>query len=249
MNEFIKIISIQLYITSYEDALARIAKWVEKNESRYVCAANVHMAMEAYDSKEFEQVVNQADLITPDGMPLVWLMRLLGAPKQQRVYGPDLAIYAVALAEKKGIPVGLYGGTQKTLDSFCAVLKTRFPAIHIPYVYSPPFRELTSEEDRKIIQDINNSGARILLVGLGCPKQERWMSVHRGEIPVVMLGVGAAFEIHSGLKNQAPGWMQRIGLEWFFRLVQEPKRLWRRYLYHNPRFLMLACQQLLKRPK
>jgi bacterial polymer biosynthesis proteins, WecB/TagA/CpsF family len=207
-------------------------------ESRYVCIANVHVVMEAYDSPAFQSQVNAADLVTPDGMPLVWALRRQGYANQSRVYGPDLMMAVLATAAKEDVPVGLLGGKPEVLNELANRLQTQFPALTIVYRSSPPFRPLDANEDAEIVADINRSGARILFVGLGCPRQEMWMAEHAGKVQSVMLGVGAAFDFHAGTIRQAPGWMQSIGLEWAFRLSQEPRRLWRRYLYHNPRFVV-----------
>ena len=229
---------------SYAQAIHQVVVWAQQHESRYVCAANVHMLMEAYDSPEFQNVVNGADLVTPDGMPLVWMLRCLGYPQQERVYGPDLTLRLIEAAAMQEISVGFYGGTVETLAQLTNSFKEKHPNLQIKYSYSPPFRPLTTDEDESVILAMNASGAKILFVGLGCPKQERWMASHRGRIQVVMLGVGAAFDIHAGQKPQAPAWMQRVALEWLFRLGSEPRRLWRRYLLHNPRFFVLALMQL-----
>jgi N-acetylglucosaminyldiphosphoundecaprenol N-acetyl-beta-D-mannosaminyltransferase len=147
-------------------------------------------------------------------------------------------------AAKEGIPVGLYGGTPAALETLQRAYRERFSRLQIAYAYSPPFRPLTTEEDEAVVQAINASGARILFVGLGCPKQELWVAEHRGRVRAVMMAVGAAFDFHSGRVRQSPRWMQRAGLEWLFRLLMEPRRLWRRYLKHNPRFVWLVLQQL-----
>ena len=144
------------------------------------------------------------------------------------------------------IPVGFYGGSTTTLEQLIESFKKKYPHLKIAYHYSPPFRPLTAEEDAAVIRAVNASGTKILFVGLGCPKQERWMAAHRGKIQVVMLGVGAAFDFHAGSIRQAPRWMQKSGLEWLFRLIQEPRRLWRRYLYQNPRFVWFMIWQLLR---
>lgn len=230
---------------TYDAAVDAVAQWARQGESRYVCVGNVHMVMEAHDSAEYREVVNQADLVTPDGMPLVWGLRLLGIPAATRVYGPDLTERVCARAENEGIPVGFYGGTPGTLVRLVARLKDRYPHLQIAYRHSPPFRALTTAEVEKEIQDIQDSGVRILFVGLGCPKQERWMAERRGRIPAVMLGVGAAFDFLAGTKPQAPRMLQDAGLEWLFRLASEPRRLWRRYLRHNPRFVALFLAQVL----
>ncbi|WP_155982915.1 WecB/TagA/CpsF family glycosyltransferase [Thermus aquaticus] len=230
--------------TSYEEATEKVLAWAAAGESRYVCVANVHMVMEAHDDPSFRALVNAADLVTPDGMPLVWMLRKLGYPHQERVCGPELTSRVCAEAARRGVPVGLYGGHPEALEALVRNLSARFPGLRVVYAYSPPFRPLTPEEDERVTEEINASGARILFVGLGCPKQEWWMAEHKGRVRAVMLGVGAAFDFHAGRVRQAPVWMQRAGLEWLFRLVQEPRRLWRRYLKHNPRFLLLAFLQL-----
>jgi N-acetylglucosaminyldiphosphoundecaprenol N-acetyl-beta-D-mannosaminyltransferase len=191
--------------------------------------------------------MNQSDLSTPDGMPLVWTLRRLGYPRQERVYGPELTMRLIDRAEQENIPVGFYGSTQETLERLLDVLNQRNPELKVTYTYSPPFRELTAGEDEAIVREINASGARILFVGLGCPKQERWMAGQKGRVQAVMLGVGAAFDFLAGVKSQAPRWMQKNGLEWVYRLTHEPRRLWRRYFYHNPRYIFLVTRQLLNR--
>ncbi len=239
------VIQMRVDATSYTDATRRILDWAWRQESRYVCVANVHMAMEVHDNPQFAKIVNQADLVTPDGMPLVWALRWLGVRYAERVYGPTLTLRVCEAAAQQGIPIGLYGGTQQSLTDFSYFLKSRFPGIEIACQISPPFRALSPIESAAYQQQIVDSGARILFVGIGCPKQEYWMAAHTSQIPAVMLGVGAAFDFHSGRVKQAPSWMQTSGLEWLFRLSQEPQRLWRRYVYHNPRFIALLLYQLL----
>ena len=239
-----RILGMRVDPTSYEEATEKVLAWAAAGESRYVCVANVHMVMEAHDNPSFRALVNAADLVTPDGMPLVWMLRKLGYPHQGRVCGPELTSRVCAEAARRGVPVGFYGGHPEALEALVRNLSARFPGLRVVYAYSPPFCPLTPEEDERVTEEINASGARILFVGLGCPKQEWWMAEHKGRVRAVMLGVGAAFDFHAGRVRQAPVWMQRAGLEWLFRLVQEPRRLWRRYLKHNPRFLLLAFLQL-----
>lgn len=233
--------------TSYDDAVSRCVEWAQRGETRYVCVSTVHMVMEGYDSREYQRVVNGADLVTPDGVPLVWALRLLGIKNVSRVYGPELTPRLLAAAANSGIPVGFFGGGDaEALRKLEAIARRDFPGLELVYSYSPPFRELTAEEDEDIVRQIAASGARILFVGLGCPKQERWMSAHRGSISTVMLGVGAAFDFVAGVKPQAPRVMQKMGLEWVFRFATEPRRLWKRYLKHNPRFVYLFLLQFLR---
>jgi N-acetylglucosaminyldiphosphoundecaprenol N-acetyl-beta-D-mannosaminyltransferase len=201
--------------------------------------------MEAYDSAAYQKVINHADLTTPDGMPLVWMLRMKGIKNQTRVYGPQLMLYVLERAEQEQIPVGFYGSDETTLKKLASNMRERFPSLLVKYTFSPPFRKLDNQEDTEVIKAINDSNTRILFVGLGCPKQELWMAEHKEKISAVMLGVGAAFDFHAGNKPQAPTWMQTIGMEWLFRLLHEPRRLAKRYLYHNPRFMMLALLELL----
>lgn len=227
--------------------MARVVEWARRGESRYVCAVCVHTVMEAYGSAAVGRAVAGADLVTPDGMPLVWGLRLLGARRASRVYGPDLMALVLAAAEREGLPVGFYGGAPETLGKLVDAVRRRHPALEVAYAWSPPFRPLRPEEDEEVIRPICSSGARILFVGLGAPKQELWMHAHRGRIRAVMLGVGAAFDFLAGTKRQAPRWLMPLGLEWLFRLAAEPGRLWKRYLKHNPRFVVLFAGQVLGR--
>jgi N-acetylglucosaminyldiphosphoundecaprenol N-acetyl-beta-D-mannosaminyltransferase len=239
------ILNMRVDATSYFDATERIVSWAKDALSEYVCIANVHMVMEVYDDPNFAALVNEAALVTPDGMPLVWGLRAFGLKDASRVYGPTLTLHVCEAAAQQGIPIGLYGGTPESLVAFAQFLHGRFPGIQVVCQIAPPFRLLTPAEDAAYTQKITESGARILLVGIGCPKQERWMASHRQQIPAVMLGVGAAFDFHSGRVKQAPPWLQKMGLEWAFRLFMEPKRLGKRYFKHNPRFVLFFAQQYL----
>jgi N-acetylglucosaminyldiphosphoundecaprenol N-acetyl-beta-D-mannosaminyltransferase len=239
------VLGMRVDATSYGDASRRVLQWAREGRSAYVCVATVHMTMETFDSVPFRRVVNEADLVTPDGRPLVWALRSLGVKGASQVRGTDLTTHVVELAARERVPIGLYGGTPELLELFVRVLKTRYPEVRVVCQIAPPFRPLTPEEDEAVTREIVASGARILFVGIGCPKQERWMVAHKGRIPAVMLGVGAAFDFHTGRVAQAPRWMQMAGLEWAFRLLMEPRRLWKRYAKHNPRFVALFLMQLL----
>lgn len=245
MTEFRHILGVRVDATTYESATRGILGWARTHQSRYVCCASVNNIMEAHDSEEFREVMNRADLVTSDGMPLVWLLRLLGASRATRVYGPDLTRHLLHAAADSGIPVAFYGGSPQVLKELLKRIEKNFPGIRIVYAESPPFRPATLEEDAHTVAAIRESGACILFIGLGTPTQDRWMHAHRGKIRCVMLGVGAAFDFLAGAKRQAPRWMQSSGLEWLFRLVTEPRRLWRRYLRHNPRFAVLAFTELV----
>jgi N-acetylglucosaminyldiphosphoundecaprenol N-acetyl-beta-D-mannosaminyltransferase len=240
-----RVLGMRVDATSYEDASRRVVRWACEGRSGYVCVATVHMTMEAFDSAAFRQVVNGADLVTPDGRPLVWALRSLGVRGASQVRGTDLTTHVVERAARENVPIGLYGGTPELLEVLVRVLRKRYPGVRVVCQIAPPFRPLRPEEDEAVTREIVASGARILFVGIGCPKQERWMVAHKGRIPAVMLGVGAAFDFHTGRVRQAPHWMQVAGLEWVFRLLMDPRRLWRRYAKHNPRFVGLFLMQLL----
>lgn len=240
------ILGMRVDATSYSQVSAVVGAWAVQAASKYVCVATVNNVMEAYDSLGFRQVMNEADVVTPDGMPLVWALRLLGHEDATRVYGPDLTPVVLALAEREDLPVGLYGGSPDTLQRLRQVVAAHRPSLRIAYACSPPFRPLTPEEDGQVVAEINRSGARILFVGLNTPKQDYWMASHKGRVQSVMIGVGAAFDFLAGTKRQAPRWMMGLGLEWLFRLATEPRRLWKRYLKHNPRFVVLFAIQLLR---
>jgi N-acetylglucosaminyldiphosphoundecaprenol N-acetyl-beta-D-mannosaminyltransferase len=231
--------------TSYQHATSMVMSWASAGESRMVIAANTHIIMQAHDSLSFRTIVTSADLVTPDGMPLVWMMRVKGLSRQQRVYGPTLMLHIIQSSVDDGIPIGFYGSEPIVLDSLIERMQARYEGLTVAYSFSPPYRSIAPEEDAAIVKQINQSGVRILFVGLGCPKQEIWMADHRDKVKAVMLGVGAAFDFHAGTKPQAPEWIQNRGLEWSFRLLTEPRRLWKRYLYHNPRFAVLAIVDLL----
>ena len=238
------ILDMRVDATSYQDAVNGILGWAVRGESRYVCCANVHSVMESFDDPSFRKCINSSDLVTSDGMPLVWALRQLGVRGATRVYGPDLVPALLRAADREGLQVGFYGGNPETLKRLQAVTEEQFPGL-VGYAFSPPFRELSEDEDQAVVDRINASGVPILFIGLGCPKQEKWMADHKDRIQAVMLGVGAAFDFLTGAKPQAPRWVQAAGLEWLFRFAVEPKRLWRRYLKHNPRFVAHFAAQLM----
>lgn len=241
-----QVISTPVHPTSYSDACDRIQRWATVKTSCYIIAANVHVVMTAYWHKSFQRIVSNAALVTPDGMPLVWALRLLGSQGQTRVYGPDLMLAWCDQAAHLGLPIYLYGGTESTLDKLQTRLMQQFPALVIAGSHAPPFRSLTIEEEAVDLDRIHASEAAVVFVGLGCPKQEVWMARQQGKLQAVMIGVGAAFSFHSGEVSQAPRWMMAWGLEWLYRLTREPGRLWKRYLINNPAFVCLFGMQLLK---
>jgi N-acetylglucosaminyldiphosphoundecaprenol N-acetyl-beta-D-mannosaminyltransferase len=229
---------------NWDAALAKINDWASRNESRYVCICNVHSVVTASQDADFSRVLNEADMATPDGAPVAWLLRRMGHAGQQRINGPDLMWRYCSQSQERTESIFFYGSAEKTLVTLEKKLRDVFPALKIAGSISPPFRTLTTEEDDIIVAQINDSGAGVVFVSLGCPKQELWMAAHRGHINAVMIGVGAAFDYHADTIKRAPKWMQDSGLEWLHRLASEPRRLWRRYLITNTLFIALAAKQL-----
>ncbi|HPH06128.1 MAG TPA: WecB/TagA/CpsF family glycosyltransferase [Methylotenera sp.] len=227
------------------DAISTICTWAKNRESRYVAICNVHSVVTALQEPQHKQVINSADMATCDGMPITWMLRKLGFPQQQRINGPDLMWKYCEKAEKSGQKVFFYGSTDENLVLLKTRLLVAFPALQIAGMYSPPFRDLTVDEDAEVVKRLNDSGAGVVFVGLGCPRQELWMQLHRGKINAVMIGVGAAFNYHAGTIQRAPLWMQNAGLEWLHRLAADPRRLWKRYLVTNTLFIFAATAQLL----
>lgn len=230
---------------SWDEAMNRIISWGAAHESRYVCICNVHSVVTTTRDSAFKQVVNGADMSTPDGAPVAWALRRFGFQGQPRVNGPDLMWKYLAEAETNGQTVFFYGSTEPTLAKLRVALNRQFPGLQIGGMHSPPFRTLTPEEDEEEVAMINDSGAHVVFVGLGCPKQEKWMAAHRGRINAVMIGVGAAFDYHAGTIKRAPIWWQNNGLEWLYRLCCEPQRLMKRYLVTNTLFIIGLSRQLI----
>jgi N-acetylglucosaminyldiphosphoundecaprenol N-acetyl-beta-D-mannosaminyltransferase len=245
-HERVNILSVGISALNMVQALTTIEEWITHRQANYVCVTGVHGVMESQRDEHLRHIHNTAGLVTPDGMPLVWLSRLQGKRYVERVYGPDLMLALCERSVSKGYRHFLYGGTEDALEQLESNLQHRFPTLQIVGKCSPPFRPLTEEEDEQIVRMINKASPDIIWVGLSTPKQERWMAshVHRLTAPV-LLGVGAAFDFHAGLKKQAPRWMQRSGLEWLFRLATEPRRLGPRYLVNNPLFVLLVLRQIL----
>jgi N-acetylglucosaminyldiphosphoundecaprenol N-acetyl-beta-D-mannosaminyltransferase len=219
------------------DAVTEISRWIEQREPHYVCVTGVHGVMESQRDEALREIHNASGLTTPDGMPMVWAGRVAGA-RISRVYGPDLMLALCAVADERGWSHYFYGGRAGIPERLAARLRQRFPRLRVAGTHSPPFRPLTPEEDADLVRRVNATAPDIIWVGLSTPKQERWMADHVGRVDApALIGVGAAFDIHAGTLPQAPRWMQRSGLEWLYRLIREPRRLWRRYLRNNPAFL------------
>jgi N-acetylglucosaminyldiphosphoundecaprenol N-acetyl-beta-D-mannosaminyltransferase len=244
MIERINVLGVGVSAINLDMAVATIAGWISAGARHYVCISGVHGVMESRRDERLRDIHNTAGLVTPDGMPLVWLLKLAGHRHADRVYGPDLLPAVVAHGESRGHRHFFYGATPETLQRLTTSLLRRCPNARIVGVLAPPFGPVTAEEDRAAVAAINDSGADIVWVGLSTPKQERWMAAHRAVLQAsVLIGVGAAFDFHAGTLRQAPRFMQRSGLEWAFRLAMEPRRLWRRYLRNNPQFLLEICMQ------
>jgi len=228
-----------------EMALTEITRWIEAGEQHYVCVTGVHGVMESRDDPELAGIHNRSGLTTPDGMPMVWAGRKAGVPYMQRVYGPDLMLALCRLSAERGWTHYFYGGRPGLPELLGQRLQQRFPGLAVVGTYSPPFRALTEQEMAEVISQINLRKPDLVWIGLSTPKQERWMAAAIGRINApVLLGVGAAFDIHAGTLPQAPRLMQRTGLEWLYRLLREPRRLSKRYLRNNPRFVAA----ILRRP-
>jgi N-acetylglucosaminyldiphosphoundecaprenol N-acetyl-beta-D-mannosaminyltransferase len=233
-------------ITNVAEVIDNICGNIKNKKSAYVAISNVHMCMEAFDSMVFASRVSRAGIIVPDGRPLYWALKILGYSNANQIRGQDLFNELCQVAESKKYKIGLYGGSSvDVLDSVISKLKVDYPLLEVSYAYSPPFKSLSTIELQNIFDQINTADVDILFVGIGCPKQENWMSEAHTKVNATMLGVGAVFDFVSGAKNHAPLWMQRAGLEWLFRLFSEPKRLWKRYLKQNPRFIYYFLQQWL----
>lgn len=240
------VITMAVDVLDIDTAVSNIFTWALSRQSRYVCVSNVHMCIETYNDADFQSVVNSADLVVADGRPISWAQKLLGYKSAQQVRGMDLTLALCQKAEVDNLKIGFYGGQPETLKKLEKTLLQEYPNLEIAISIAPPFRILSEEEKAHDIQRINDSGVQVLFIGLGCPKQEKWMQEHKEKVQSVMLGVGAAFDFIAGDKSIAPGWMQKSGLEWLHRLVDEPSRLWRRYLYTNPKFIVLFLRQLVK---
>ena len=241
------VLNMRVDTINCHNAVDMVLKWIGEPRGRYICLANVHMCMESFDQPDFNAVINQADIIVADGKPLVWAKKLLGSKRASHVRGSDLMHQLFLAAEREKIPVGFYGSTETCLIELKKYIRRNFPELKVSLAISPPFRPLNKKEDLEHTARINESGVKILFIGLGCPKQERWMASHLDKISCVTLGVGAAFDFFAAQKKQAPIWMQRSGLEWVFRFASEPRRLWKRYLKHNSRFIWYFSKQLLGR--
>jgi N-acetylglucosaminyldiphosphoundecaprenol N-acetyl-beta-D-mannosaminyltransferase len=228
-------------------AVSMIEKWIDRRQQNYVLAVPAHCIVDCQRDSELRRIYNRAGMVTPDGMPVAWILRMMGFRHVDRVYGPDLMLAMCQRSVERGFKHFLYGGWPPVVALRLAdKLRERFPGLRIVGQHSPPFRPLTPEEDLAEIEQINAADPDIVWCGLGARKEEYWTSGHIGKVNAsALIGVGAAFDFNSGTKKQAPRWMMRAGLEWFFRLLTEPRRLWKRYLLGNPEFMALILRQAL----
>ncbi len=239
------VLDVPVDVLRWDAAIDRIFEWAARRESRTVCACNVHSLVTARRNAAHANAIMSADLVTPDGAPVAWMLRKKGHGGQERISGPDLMWNCCRKGSERGTEMFLYGATPHILRHLQVELSGEFPGINIVGVFSPPFHELSAEEDTAVVAMINRSEARIVWVGLGCPKQEAWLQAHRGRVNAVMVGVGAAFDFHAGVVQRAPVWIQQSGFEWLHRLCQDPSRLATRYLLTNTVFIIAALRNLL----
>lgn len=248
MLKTISLLGIKVSRVHLDTAWNQICQWVQDQQRVYVCVAPVATLVDAKKDPSYKAVVNAASMVTPDGMPVVWLAQLKGCKDIQRTYGPDLMHLVCNQGQQKGLRHFFYGSAPETLVQLQNRLTQLYPSLKIVGVHSPAYHPHAVRETDKVIRLMNESQADILWVGLGSPKQDFWMDLHRPLLNVpVMIGAGAAFDFLSGVKPQAPRWMQRSGLEWLFRLCCEPQRLWRRYLIGNTLFLGYVLKDLFKK--
>lgn len=235
----VDVLGIHVSVTSMDDTVETLAGWIGEGERELVCVSDMNALLHARADPELTELYNTSGLTLPDGMPLVWAGRRAGFAQARRVCGPDLIERVMAVSADRGWSHYFYGGADGVAEELAKVFERRHEGLKVVGVHAPPYRPLTEAEDAEIVARINDAGPDIIWVGLGAPKQERWMAAHRDRLDAaVLIGVGAAFDFHTGRQRRAPGWMQRAGLEWAHRLSQEPGRLWRRYVFGIPRFLL-----------
>ncbi len=237
--ESCNILGVDIAVTNMQSVCYYLTKNLERLRGEYVCVSNVHTTVMAYNDASYREVQNNAVIAVPDGKPLSLISRVRGYKSAQRVAGPDLMPEILKISETEGYTHYFYGSTERTLKNLEKNLRRRYPKLKIVGMYSPPFRQLTKEEDMQMVERINATKPDFVWVGLGAPKQERWMYEHKGRVKGVMLGVGAAFDFHAGTSKRAPKWMQEFYLEWLYRLIQDPKRLLKRYMFSNAQFIWL----------
>lgn len=241
------ILGVQVAVTDMDKVLSFLKDNLNDLRGKYICVSNVHTTVMAYEDIQYRKIQNEAAAVLPDGKPLSVLERKRGGfLEAEKVSGPDLMPEVFKMSEKEGYRHFFYGSTDETLDLLKKNLAKKYPALRVVGMYAPPFRQLTDREDEEIIEEINRVKPDFLWVGLGAPKQEIWMAKHKNKVSAVMIGVGAGFDFHAGTVKRAPVWMQKCGLEWFYRLLQDPKRLWRRYVVTNSKFIWYLLKDICK---
>jgi N-acetylglucosaminyldiphosphoundecaprenol N-acetyl-beta-D-mannosaminyltransferase len=240
------IFTFPISIGSYKKFIDEVFHLAANQTSSYVCFANVHMTIEAYTDNDFNSVVTNADIVTPDGKPLALFLKYLKKVNQERVCGMDVFPDLLREAEARGKSIFFYGTTDDVLDKIAKKARREFPSLKICGLYSPPFRQLSAQEKTGIVDMINNTDPDLIFVALGCPKQEKWMAEHKGKLKGCMLGLGQAFHVYAETAKRSPAWMQRFSLEWAYRLYLEPRRLWKRYFYTNSLFLFLTVKYFIQ---
>jgi N-acetylglucosaminyldiphosphoundecaprenol N-acetyl-beta-D-mannosaminyltransferase len=241
-----KVIGSSVTALPFDAQMKVIVGWAEQRLSKMVCVANAHMLVEAHWNPEFAEVLENADIVTSDGMPIVWMMKLLGVRSQERVAGMDILMELCRLSMQQNLKVYFLGCQQSVLDQMKARLEIDFPKLAVAGMEPLPFRPMTTEEEDDVLARIQTSGANLVFVSLGCPKQEKWMAQHLSRVNAVMIGLGGAFPVYGGIKKWAPRWVREAGLEWAYRLMQEPRRLAKRYGETNQAFLWLSLKQLFE---
>ena len=234
---YCEILKTNINVTNMAETLQYLTGNLESLRGKYICVSNVHTTVMSYEDEAYRNIQNSAAMVLPDGKPLSVISRMRGFKEAQKVSGPDLMPEMFRLSEEKGYSHYFYGATEETLEKLKDTLLVRYPKLKIVGMYSPPFRPLTEDEDENIIRQINSVSPDFIWIGLGAPKQEQWMHAHRDKLCGIMLGVGAGFDFHAGTVKRAPVWMQKSGLEWLYRLTQDPKRLFKRYTVTNTKFL------------
>ena len=235
-----EILKTNINVTNMSDTIKYIDGHLDDLRGKYICVSNVHTTVMSYENEEYRKIQNGAAMALPDGAPLSSYSRRKGYKQAQRVTGPDLMLELFAISKEKGYRHYFYGATEETLQSMKEVLERDYPGIQIAGMYAPPYRALTPQEDAQIVAKINEARPDFIWIGLGAPKQEEWMYQHMGQLQGVLIGVGAGFDYLAGYIKRAPRWMQRMSLEWLYRLLQDPKRLWRRYFTSNVKFICLT---------
>ena len=246
MRNRLKIVSLDVDNIGFSEGLDKVMDLAAQKTPAYICFASVHMTIEAYKSSRFSEKVNAANILFSDGKPVALACNLLHHKKQERISGPDFTPAILKRANEKKLSVFIYGCTERVIAACKEKIGIEFPNVNVAGAISPPFRKISDEELKDHIETINASGAHLVFVALGCPKQEEWVANNSGKIKAVLLAVGAAIPFFAGSEKRAPEWMQNMALEWFYRLMQQPRRLFRRYLYTNSYFLFLLSREWIK---